>query len=65
MAILSYPQHVNVAVLLPKTKGIPVTINNQRFTICEPTPQKYKRGIGWISMELRNQSYEIAYVYGK
>lgn len=65
MAILSYPQHVNVAVLLPKTKGIPVTINNQRFTICEPTPQKYKRGIGWITKELRKQSYEIAYVYGK
>lgn len=65
MAILSYPEHVNVAVLLPKTKGIPVTINNQRFTICEPTPQKLKRGIGWMSKELRKEPYEIAYVYNK
>lgn len=65
MAILSYPEHVNVAVLLPKTRGIPITINNKRFTICEPTPQKLKRGIGWLSKELRKEPYEIAYVYNK
>ncbi len=65
MAILSYPEHVNVAVLLPKTKGIPVTINNQRFTICEPTPQKIKRGIGWMPKELRKDPIEIAFVYNK
>jgi hypothetical protein len=63
MAILSYPEHVNVAVLLSKSKGTPVIINNQRFTICEPTPQKHKRGIGWVSKDLRKQLYEIAYVY--
>lgn len=65
MAILSYPEHVNVAVLLPKTRGMPITINNKRFTICEPTPQKIKRGIGWVSKELRKEPYEIAYVYNK
>jgi hypothetical protein len=65
MAILSYPEHVNVAVLLPKAKGIPLTIKNQIFTICEPTPQKLKRGIGWISKELRKEPFEIAYVYNK
>ncbi len=65
MAIISYPEHVNVAVLLPKVKGIPLTIKNQRFTICEPTPQKLNRGIGWISKELRKEPFEIAYVYNK
>ena len=65
MAILSYPEHVNVGVLLPKPKGISVAINNQRFTICEPTPQKIKRGIGWMSKKLRRDPFEIAYVYGK
>jgi hypothetical protein len=65
MAILSYPEHVNVGVLLPKPKGISVAINNQRFTICEPTPQKIKRGIGWMSKKLRIDPFEIAYVYGK
>ena len=65
MAILSYPEHVNVAVLLSKPKGISVAVNNQRFTICEPTPQKIKRGIGWMSKAQRQQPFEIAYVYHK
>ncbi|MEN9952851.1 MAG: hypothetical protein RLZZ520_1119 [Bacteroidota bacterium] len=65
MAIISYPEHVNVAVLLPKPKGVSVVVGNQKFTICEPTPQKFKRGIGWMSKELRKQPYEIAYVYLK
>lgn len=65
MAIISYPEHVNVAVLLPKPKGNSVAIDNQRFTICEPTPQKLKRGIGWMSKEISKQPYEIAYVYNK
>jgi hypothetical protein len=54
-----------VAVLLPKPKGVSVVVGNQKFTICEPTPQKFKRGIGWMSKELRKQPYEIAYVYLK
>jgi hypothetical protein len=65
MAIISYPEHVNVDVLLPKPKGVSAVVGNQKFTICEPTPQKFKRGIGWMSKELRKQPYEIAYVYLK
>jgi hypothetical protein len=65
MAIISYPEHVNVAVLLPKPKGTSVVVENQRFTICEPTPQKIKRGIGWMSKEVSKQPFEIAYVYKK
>lgn len=65
MAIISYTEHVNVAVQLPKNKGITVEIDNQKFTICEPTPQKIKKGIGWIPKEIRKQPFEIAYVYKK
>ncbi|MEN9513278.1 MAG: hypothetical protein RJB16_1038 [Bacteroidota bacterium] len=65
MAILSYPEHVNVAVHLPKPKGLGININSKVFTICEPTPQKEKHGIGWMSKQQRKMPYEIAYLYQK
>jgi len=63
MAIISYPEHVNVAVKLPEQKGRTIKIDNVHFTICEPTPQKTKRGIGWMPKEIRKQPFEVAYVY--
>jgi hypothetical protein len=63
MAILSYPEHVNVAVKLPLNRGLTININNDQFTICEPTPQKTKRGIGWMPKEIRKQPFEVAYIY--
>ena len=63
MAIVSYPEHVNVAVLLPKKNGKQILVDNLSLTICEPTPQKKKRGIGWTPKEIRKQPYEIAYFY--
>lgn len=65
MAILSYPEHVNVAVLLPRKKGSTIQIGNDMFTICEPTPQKKKRGIGWMPKKIKKQPFEIAYIYHK
>lgn len=65
MAILSYPEHVNVAVKLPRQKGQTIEIENEYFTICEPTPQKKKKGIGWMPKAIRKQPFEIAYVYKK
>lgn len=65
MAIISYPEHVNVAVKLPQNKGLTINIENDRYTICEPTPQKIKRGIGWMPREIRKQPFEIAYIYKK
>jgi hypothetical protein len=65
MAIVSYPEHVNVAVLLPKQKGKQLLVENLSLTICEPTPQKKKRGIGWVPREIRKQPYEIAYFYNQ
>ena len=62
MAILSYPEHVNVAVALPKNRGYKINIDNQVFTICEPTPQKINRGIGWMPKEIGKQPREIAYL---
>ncbi len=63
MAIVSYPEHVNVAVLLSKKNGKQILVDNLSLTICEPTPQKKKRGIGWMPRVIRKQPYEIAYFY--
>ena len=63
MAIVSYPEHVNVAVLLPKKNGKQVLVDNLSLTICEPTPQQKKRGVGWLPRVIRKQPYEIAYFY--
>ena len=63
MAIVSYPEHVNVAVLLPKKNGKQVLVDNLSLTICEPTPQQKKMGVGWVPRVIRKQPYEIAYFY--
>lgn len=63
MVIISYPEHVNVGIQLSKKKGFTITVENQTYTICEPTPQNKKRGIGWMPKEIRKQPFEIAYSY--
>ncbi|MEY4628957.1 MAG: hypothetical protein RLZZ595_1283 [Bacteroidota bacterium] len=61
MAILSYTEHVNVGVMLPKNKGYTIQFNNKTFTVCEPTPQLRNKGIGWLPNAIKKQPFEIAY----
>lgn len=63
MIVLAYPEHVTVAVKFDKPIGTPILYNGQKYTICEPTPQKRDVPLGRISKELVNSSYEVAYVY--
>jgi hypothetical protein len=63
MIVLAYPEHVTVAVKFDKPIGTPILYNGQKYTICEPTPQKRDVRLGRISKELMNASYEVAYVY--
>src|SRR5690606_28398771 len=63
MLVVSYPQHVTVAVQLDKPIGKPIIYNGAKFTICEPTPQKEDLSMGQILPSLRNSNYEIAYAY--
>ena len=50
-------------LLLPKKKEKQILVDNRSLTICEPTPQRIKRGIGWMPREIRKQPLEIAYFY--
>ena len=62
MIVLSYPDHVNVGVVLDGN-GFVVNHENRLYTVCEPTPQKKNRGLGKIDALRRKQPYEIAYSY--
>lgn len=63
MIVLSFPSHVTVAVKLDKPVGKTIVYNGEKYSVCEPTPQKYDLGIGQLPPHLNNVSYEIAYVY--
>ena len=63
MLVLTYPQHVTVAVQLDKPYGKTFNYNGQQYSICEPSPQRYDLRIGQTLPELKKQSFEIAYVY--
>jgi hypothetical protein len=64
MLVLSYPQHVTIAVKFAKNpSGIPVVYNGEKYYICEPTPQQEELNIGRIQYALKQVPYEIAYSY--
>jgi hypothetical protein len=63
MIVLSYPDHVTIAVKLDKTRGKPILYNGEAYTICEPTPQKIDLPIGHIMPGLKKQPFEVVYNY--
>lgn len=46
MIVLSYPQHITVAVEFDKPIGHPLVYKGNNYWICEPTPQKKDLRIG-------------------
>ena len=63
MIVLSYPDHINVAVNLEKSKGKNIMHNGKNYTVCEPTPQKKVLYLGQIEKKLSKQPYEVVYEY--
>ena len=63
MIVLSYPDHINVAVNLEKSKGKTIMHNGKIYTVCEPTPQKKVLYLGQIEKKLSKQPYEVVYEY--
>lgn len=63
MIVLSYPKHVTIAVQFHKPIGKPIVYNGNKYSICEPTPQKTDLRIGQLLPELSKEAYEITYVY--
>lgn len=63
MIVLAYPNHVTIAVQFDKPVGKPIVYNGNKYSVCEPTPQKNDLLIGQLLPELSKTPYEIAYVY--
>jgi len=63
MVVLTYPNHVTIAVKLDGAKGASITYNGEKYYICEPTPQAADQSIGEIPRALRSAPYEVAYAY--
>ena len=63
MIVLTYPKHVTIAVKFDKPVGKTIVYNGNKYSVCEPTPQKIDLPVGKLLPELRHSPYEIAYVY--
>ena len=63
MIVVSYPQHVTLAIALDKPVGKPLIYNGVKYSICEPTPQKDDLPMGRTLPELRSVQYEVVYAY--
>ncbi len=63
MIVVSFPNHVTLAIALDKPVGKPLIYNGIKYSFCEPTPQKEDLPIGSTLPELRNIQYEVVYAY--
>lgn len=63
MIVLSYPQHVTIAVKFDKPVGKPIIYNGEKYSVCEPTPQKKDLGLGQQIPSLSGSAYEVVYAY--
>jgi hypothetical protein len=63
MIALVFKDHITVAVQFDKSFGQTVTYNGNKYTVCEPTPQKSDLGLGKLSADIRHRPYEVVYAY--
>ena len=63
MIVLSYPNHVTVAVSFDKPIGKPIMYNGSPYYVCEPTPQKKDLDIGRSIPGLEKEGFEVVYAY--
>lgn len=63
MIVLSFPNHVTIAVKFDKPVGKPILYKGSQYSVCEPTPQRRDLSIGRLLPGLKNLSYEVVYSY--
>lgn len=63
MLVLTYPQHVTVAIQFDKAYGNTIQFEGRTYSLCEPSPQDVDLRVGQVMPDLRRQPYEIAYAY--
>jgi hypothetical protein len=63
MIVLTYPEHVTVAVHLNKSYENSFVFNGERYLTCEHTPQSVALEIGELISNLSKQAYQIVHAY--
>ncbi|MFT4094289.1 MAG: hypothetical protein QM640_11685 [Niabella sp.] len=63
MIVITYPQHVTIAVNFDKRGGTPIMYEGKPYYICEPTPQTEDLNIGQQSSKLKKENFEVVYSY--
>jgi hypothetical protein len=63
MLVLTYPEHVMLAVKFDKPFGKTIKHKGLEYSVCEPSPQRYNLRIGEQLPQLSKKAYEIAYAY--
>ncbi|MCU0404466.1 MAG: hypothetical protein MUE99_07950 [Chitinophagaceae bacterium] len=63
MVALVYTDHITVAIQFKKSFGQTITYNGNKYTVCEPTPQKTDLSLGKLSPGLRQKPYQVVYAY--
>ena len=63
MIVLSYPQHITIAVKFDKPIGDVIIYKGNNYSVCEPTPQKEDLRIGESLPNLRKAPYDVVYSY--
>ncbi len=63
MIVLSYPNHISIAIKLKKPVGKPIIYNGEKYTEAEPTPQMEDLPLGKMIPSLRNTNFQVVYVY--
>jgi hypothetical protein len=63
MLVLSYPDHVTIAVKFEKPFGNTIEYKGEKYSVCEPTPQQKDLKIGELIPKLHSQHFEVAYAY--
>ncbi len=63
MIVLAYPQHVTIAIKFDKPIGKPILYNGEKYSVCDPTPQKEDLAIGQLLPSLAKTGFEVVYAY--
>lgn len=63
MIVLSYPEHITVAIQFDEPMANPILYKGASYWVCEPTPQQQDLRIGQMLPSLKNTKYDIVYEY--
>ena len=63
MVVLTFPDHVSVAVDLKENRGQVVYYEGSEYTVCEPTPQRRDLKPGETLKGVHDKPFEISYSY--